>query len=214
MGTDRGAANLAKFNEERSASILPRLTHELQLCRKRKLEFKTPGLLAAYLSDQLKVHRTTLTRNVKYNALILAHIAGQPGAVARAPDTTEDPAILQAKLAAAKLDASTLREQLRVATAKLERTNASLPGTSPAGSDVAFADLAAVVAAVLSRFPDFLQVDFDKRELVDLSARPSERLVAGPDRIGRFCAWVEQNQGLPHLQQLKRQSTSKGNPHG
>jgi hypothetical protein len=214
MSSERGAANLAKFNEERSANILPLLTHELQLCRKRKLEFKTHGLLAAYLSDQLKVHRTTLIRNGKYKALILAYIAGQPGAVARAPDTTEDPAILQAKLAAAKLDASTLREQLRGATAKLERTKASLPEASPADSAVAFADLAAVVAAILSRFPDFLRLDFDKRELVDLSARPSERVVAGTDRIGRFCAWVEQNQALPHLQQLKRLSSSKGKPNG
>ncbi len=213
MRTERGAENLAKFNEERSANILPLLTHELQLCRKRKLEFKTPGLLAAHLSDRLKVHRTTLIRNVKYNALILAHIAGQPGSVARTPDTTEDPALLQAKLATAKLDASMLREQLRVATAKLERARAPQAGASSISGDVAFSDLAVVMAAILSRFPEFLRLDFDKRELHDLSARPSARLVAGSDRIGNFCAWVEQNQALPHLQRLKQPSATKRKPH-
>lgn len=214
MGSKRGADNILKFNDDRSANTLPLLTHELQLCRKRKLEFKTPGLLATYLADRLSVHRTTLTRNPKYNALILAHIAGQPGAVSRAPDSTEDPALLQAKLAAAKLEVSELREKLRAATARLERSASSQTDSVRSDGGVAFADLAVVVAAVLSRMPEFLRLDFDKRELVDLGARPSERVIAGPDRIGRFCAWVEQHQALPHLQQLKRLSAPKEKPHG
>ncbi len=214
MGSKRGAANLAKFNDERSAHVLPLLTHELQLCRKRKLEFKTPGLLAAYLSDRLQVHRTTLTRNAKYKALILAHIAGQPGAVARAPDSTEDPALLQAKLAAAKLEASELREELRAVGARTAHAEGSGESKSSREGELAFADLAVVMAALLTRLQDFLHLDFEKRELHDLAARPSERLVAGPDRVGRFCAWIEQNQALPHLQQLKQLSSAKGKSRG
>lgn len=204
MGSKRGAANLEKFNEERSAGVLPLLKDELRLCRKRKLEFQTVGLLAAYLADSLKIHRTTLLRNSKYKALLLEHLAGQPGAVARAPDTTEDPALLQAKLAAAKLEASTLREQLRSIAARQERSTSSSRPASTDNGNVAFANLAMAMAVVLARLPDFLSLDFDKRELHDLSSKPSERLLAGPDRIGGFCAWVEQNQALPQLQQLKR----------
>lgn len=204
MGTDRGAANLAKFNTQRSANVLPLLEHELQLCCKRKLQFRTVGLLASYLSDRIMVHRTTLLRNTKYKALLLAHLAGQPGAVERAPDTTEDPALLQAKLAAAKLEASNLREHLRFVEAQLVRITSTDRLASIEDSNVAFANLAMALALVLNRLPEFLQVDFDKRELHDLSARPSERVLAGPERIGGFCAWVEQNQALPFLQQLKK----------
>ncbi len=214
MGSKRGAANLLKFNDERSASTLPLLTHELQLCRKRKLMFKTPGLLASYLADRLKVHRTTLTRNPKYKALILAHVTGQPGAVARAPDSTEDPALLHAKLAAAKLEASELREQLRAATARLERSKGSQAASASSDGGVAFADLAVVLAAILARMPMFFQLDFDKRELHDVTVKPSERLVAGPERMGSFCAWVERNQALPHLKELKQLSSPKGKSHG
>lgn len=210
----RGAANIRKFNDDRSANTLPLLAEELRLCRKRKLEFKTTGLLAAYLADRLKVHRTTLTRNPKYNALLLGHVAGQPGVVARTPDTTVDPGVLRAKLAVAKLEAAELRENLRSASLRLDRSKAAPAGLAPADGEVAFADLATVLAAVLSRLPEFLRLDFDKRELVDLASRPSERIVAGPDRIGRFCAWVEQNQALPHLQQLKRLSGTKGTQSG
>lgn len=202
MGTERGAANLAKFNEERSANVLPLLAYELQLCRKRKLEFKSVGLLASYIADRLTMHRTTLLRNTKYRSLLLAHLAGQPGVVARAPDTTQDPALLQAKLAAAKLEASSLREQIRVMSARLERVSSGGNGMSTPEDHVAFAGLAMVLAAILTRMPDFLRVNLDKRELQDLSAKPSERLIAGPERMGAFCAWLEQNQTLPRLRAL------------
>jgi len=214
MSSNRGAANILRFNEERSAKVLPLLEHELKSCRKRKLEFKTVGLLATYLQDQTKIHRTTLIRNPTYRSLLLAFMAGQPGAVSRAPDTTEDPALLQAKLAAAKLDASTLREQLRALKAQVKHSSTPAAGAAPSESDVAFTDLAMVMAAVLSRLQDFLYLDFNKREMLDLSARPSERLIAGPGRIARFCVWVEQNHMLPQLQQLMKLSTEKGKSHG
>ena len=207
MGTERGAANLAKFNELRTARLLPLLTYELHLCRKRRLEFGRVGLLAAYVSDKIEVHRTTLLRNAKYKAMLLAHLAGQPGVVAREPDTTESPAILQAKLAAARLEASTLRERLRAVTSQLERAHSAAPGAATESADVAFVNLAMGLTNLLVRLPDFLHLDFDKRELHDLSARPSERIVAGPERIGAFCAWIEQNQVLPQLMQLKQLSS-------
>lgn len=201
--SSKGAGNLETFNSVRSAHTIPLLMHELKLYRKRKLVFKTPGLLAAHLSDRLNVHRTTLTRNPAYLKLLLEHLAGQPSVVERTPDSTTDPAILQAKLAVAKLDISTLRQEVKAAAAKEERRMVK-PSATSEGSAVAFADLAAVMVTVLSRFPDFLELNFQKRELVDLSARPSERMLAGPARMRGFCTWVEQNQSLPHIQQLIR----------
>jgi len=210
MGAERGAANLARFNDERSAHLLPLLTHELQLCRKRKLEFKTPGLLAAYLADRLKVHRTTLLRNVKYKGLLFTHIAGQPGVVSRTPDTTLDPAILQAKLAAARVEASNLGAQLSQARAQLEQLHREPPASGGRDGDaVAFSNLAMVLVSLLHRFPDYMQLDRQRRELVDLSARPSERLIAGKERIGQFIEWLEQHQSLPKVRALVLGSDKK-----
>lgn len=210
MGAERGAANLARFNDERSAHLLPLLTHELQLCRKRKLEFKTPGLLAAYLADRLKVHRTTLLRNVKYKGLLLTHMAGQPGVVSRTPDTTLDPAILRAKLAAAKVEASNLNAQLSHANAQLEQLHRGLPPSDARDGDaVAFSNLAMVVVSLLHRFPDYMQLDRQRRELVDLSAKPSERLIAGKERVGQFIEWMEQHQSLPMVRALVLGGTDK-----
>lgn len=207
MGADRGAANLAKFNAERSANVLPLLKDELKLCRKRKLQFKSVGLLASHLNDRTNIHRTTFLRNPQYKALLLEHLAGQPGAVTSTPDSTADPAILQAKLAASRLEASGLREDLRKLEAQLARLTRSPVSADASREGVDLANMSMVIVAVLSRLPDLLSVDFSKRELLDLSARPSERVVAGPERMGGFCAWVEQNQALPQLKQLKQQSS-------
>ncbi len=207
MANKRGAANLARYNTERSANVLPLLINELQLCRKRKVEFKTIGLLAAYLSDRVPAVRTTLLRNVKYRSLLLAHLGVRPGAVLSAPDTTEDPAILQAKLAVAKLDASQSREDLREKSAQIKRLEKLGAFT---GSEVDFADLAMVMAALLVRFADFLELDINKRELIDRSAKPSDRFVAGPDRIGKFCAWLVLNKALPQVQLLNGPPSQSG----
>lgn len=206
MAAKRGAENLARFNDERSATTLPLLTHELQLCRKRKLEFKTVGLLAGYLSDRLKVHRTTFLRNVKYKGMLLSYIASQPGVVARTPDTTSDPAILQAKLAAARVEASNVTAELARVRAQLEQFQKGLPSLPSEGGGnnqaIAFSNLAMVLVNVLHRFPDFIALDRQARELHDLSAKPSQRVIVGKERIGEFIEWLETNQALPTVQAL------------
>lgn len=198
MGSERGAANLARFNEVRSAHLLPLLKHELRLCRKRKLEFKTSGLLASYLADRVKVHRTTLIRNPRYHGLILEHLAGQPGVVSRTPDSTTNPLVLQAKLKAAKVEVSNLANQLGHTKAILERLqNIGPSSSSKSGDELDFSNLAMLVMNVLNRFPDFIRLDRDRRELIDLSAKPSDRVIAGKERLGELIQWMELNRALP-----------------
>jgi hypothetical protein len=205
MGSKRGAANLERFNAERSAHLVPLLTHELQLCKKRKLEFKSVGLLAAYLSDRLKIHRTTLLRSLKYRTTLLEYLSSQPGAITRVPDTTVDPVVLQAKLASARLEASNLRQETKRLNAQLARRE-YLPGASGgAASDVDFANVAMLLVNVLARVGDSIIVDYNHRTIVDLAAKPSDRVLAGPERAGPFIAWLEQNQVLPPVRLLKGQ---------
>jgi hypothetical protein len=47
-----------------------------------------------------------------------------------------------------------------------------------------------------------MQLDRERRELVDLSAKPSERLIAGKERMGQFVEWLELHQALPLVRAL------------
>ena len=181
MARERGAANIRKYNAEREEKNLALVEHELQHCKKRKLQFKSPGLLAAYLADRTDIHRTTLTRNAKYKVLLAMYMRSQPGAAAVVDDETDDPYVLKAKLASAQVEVGTLRQELKRLSAQISRA-ATIPTTSDASrDDVEFANLSVLLSLVLVRVGTFA-VDFKGRTVVDLAARPSERLVGGASR--------------------------------
>jgi hypothetical protein len=60
-----------------------------------------------------------------------------------------------------------------------------------------------LVVNLMTRLDDVIAIDFADRTIVDLSARPSERVIAGPDRAAAFISWVEQNQAVPMVHALK-----------
>ncbi len=203
MVSERGAANIRKYNAEREEKNLALVEQELQRCKKRKLQFKSPGLLAAYLSDRTDIHRTTLTRNAKYKALLAMYMRSQPGAAAIVNDETDDPYVLKAKLASAQAEVGTLRQEVRRLSAQLSRA-ATIATTASAGrDDVEFANLCVLLSLVLVRAETFA-VDSRAGTLVDLAARPSDRIVGGADRVAAFVAWLERNASLPFVKEIKR----------
>lgn len=204
MASERGAANIRKFNAEREQKNFPLVEHELQLCKKRKLQFKSPGLLAAYLSDRTGIHRTTLSRNAKFKVLLAVYMRSQPGAASIVDDGTDDPYVLKAKLASVQAEVGSLRQEVKRLTAQLFRAEAELPHASGARKDdVEFANLCVLLCLVLVRAETFA-IDSKSRTLVDLAARPSERLVGGSERAAAFVAWTEQNASLPFVKDVKR----------
>jgi len=204
MPSERGAANIRKYNAEREQKNLALVQHELQLCRKRKLQFKSPGLLAAYLSDRTHIHRTTLTRNATYKVLLAVYMRSQPGAAWVVNDDTDDPYVLKAKLASVQAEVGTLRREGKRLAAQLSRAEAVHPASpSGNGDSVDFANLCALLCLVLERAEVFA-VDSNARSIVDLAARPSERLVGGPERASAFIAWMEQNASLPFVKAILR----------
>jgi hypothetical protein len=203
MASERGAANIRKFNAEREEKNLALVEHELQLCRKRKLQFKSVGLLAAHLSDRTNVHRTTFLRNAKYKVLLAVYMRSQPGAAAVVDDGTDDPYLLKAKLASTQAEVGTLRQEVKRLSAQLSRAEAVQPAPSASRDDVEFANLCVLLSLVLVRAETFA-IDSKARTLVDLAARPSERLVGGPDRTAAFVSWLEQNASLPFVKDVKR----------
>lgn len=203
MSSDRGAANIRKYNADREEKNLALVENELQLCKKRKLQFKSLGLLAAYLSDRTSIHRTTLTRNPKYKVLLAMHIRSQPGAASVVDDKTDDPYVLKAKLASTQAEVGTLRLELKRLSAQISRA-ADLPATSVNTRDgVDFANLSVLLSLVVVRAETFA-VDFKARTLVDLAARPSDRIVGGAERAAAFVTWLEQNASLPFVKDIKR----------
>ena len=203
MGAKVRTSNLDAYNAKRSEHGVFLLEDELRLCTKHKLSFKTAGLLASYVSGRIKIHRTTLTRNPTYKGMLLAHFARQPGIVARTPDSTTDSAVLQAKLAVSKLETSNARSALSRASAQtdhqLKKVRDELVPPIEAAS---YGHLAMVVVLLLHRFPEFLQLDVERFELQDISAKPSERLIAGKDRLKSFVRWLEMNRANPMVKNL------------
>jgi len=206
VGAKRGAENLERFNAERSARVVPLLAHELRLCRKRRLEFRSVGLLAGYLSDRLKIHRTTLLRNLEYRASLLGYLSTQPGVVGRTSDATTEPAMLQAKLAAARLEASNLRQENKRLNAQMGSHSRVLGPDENDRSSVDFGNVAMLLVNVLLRVGDSIVIDYSQRSILDLAAKPSERTIAGPERAAPFIDWLEQNQVLPAVRLLKGQA--------
>lgn len=204
MASERGAANIRKFNAEREQKNLALVERELKLCSRRKLQFKSIGLLAAHLSDRTGIHRTTLLRNTKYKVLLAVFMRSQPGAAAVVDDGTDDPYVLKVKLASAQAEVGTLREEVKRLTTRLsniEPGELAPRGTTP--GDVDFSSLCMLLSLVLVRAQTF-GVDNNSRSLIDLAARPSERVVGGPERAGAFVDWLEQNAMLPFVAEIKR----------
>ena len=201
MTTKRGAANIARFNQQRTDAKLPLVVQELALCKKRKLEFRSEGLLASYLADRIPIDRTTLVRNPTYRLLILDYLKLQPGAIALLSDKTLDPTVLQAKLIQARLDLSNSEQKRKQAEAQLHRRRIESPIESEY-SDTAFSDIAMLLVEVLTRLEGTMTVNFSNRCVEELAAKPSMRLVSGPVRSRKFVSWLERNRDMSPVKEL------------
>jgi hypothetical protein len=190
--SEGGSANLRRFNDERSRRILPMITDELKRCARRSVQFKSVGMLAGFLAEHCKVHRTTLLRNPAYSSLLYDYLARQRGAAGVVSDDTDSVAILKAKIAVAQAEVGTLRAALKRANKLLTRSIPVNPATS--GGEMASAML--LLCLVLERV-DTIVVDRKSRSIIDLAARPSERVVAGHARASGFIDWVDRHRELP-----------------
>lgn len=199
MSRRRVSPNIVKFNEGRSRHILPLIEDELRLMRRRKREFGSVGTLADEVGRAIGTHRTTLLRNPRYKALLLEYLAGLPGAALRVSDDTNDSAVLRVKLASTKAQLVNLRETVKQLTAILEHQERPVEGVA---ARTAYADVAMVLVGILDRCSSFLTLDVERRQLIDLSARPSDRVVADAERLGEFCEWLHQQGRLPMVSRL------------
>lgn len=203
----RGAANIKKFNDEREQQALAHIKSELAKCKKHKMVFKSLGALAEYLGAITNIHRTTFMRNPRYKSL-LAEYAGIPEPQRSAVrDEDAPPEVLRARMLALKLENSNLQDKLKRLEAYIQRkgelpalsapSEAVLPAPDGSNSDyLAFVDTAMALTALLERLKDSMVINFERKSIEDLAARPSQRVVVGPERATAYLEWLQQQKHL------------------
>lgn len=202
----RGAANIKKFNHEREQQTLALIKSELDKCRKHKMVFKSLGALAEYLGAITNIHRSTFTRNPRYKSL-LADYAGIPEPQrSSVRDEDAPPEVLRARMLALKLENSNLQDKLKRLEVYVRRkgdeqlsapSEAVLPAIDESNSDyLAFVDTAMALTALLERLKDSIVINFERNSIEDLAARPSQRVVVGPERATAYLEWLQQQKHL------------------
>jgi hypothetical protein len=109
----RGAEKLQRFDAARETRNPALIKGALSNVLRMKLSFSSVAMRAKEVSLLTDIHRTTLLRNQTYKALLLDTFRRQRGAVRVVSADTQDPNILRAKLMAAELEISNLRQQLQ-----------------------------------------------------------------------------------------------------
>jgi hypothetical protein len=195
MGVRKGTDNFAKSRKARIDDNNRLITHELEKQAKRRIPYPSLSVLVADISDKTGLHRTTLSREGSpYLRLLLSHLARQPGASALVHDDDASAPLLKEKLYDARLENRTLRNQLETASRRLARDAGANEQETPAGPPandwyLAFADTAMLLKMLIDRFnqdDETVRVDVERKQLLDLSASPRNRVVAGPERVRWF----------------------------
>lgn len=203
----RGAANIRKFNEEREQQAISLIKNELAKCKKHKLTFKTLGALAEYLGATTGIHRTTFMRNPRYKTLLTGFAGIEEPDKSTARDEDAPPEVLRARMLALRLENSNLQEKLKRIEAYVLRkgeqpprsasTQEVMPPADTCSSDyLAFVDTAMALTALIERLKDSIVIDFQKRTIEDLAARPSQRVVVGPERATPYLDWLKEQKHL------------------
>ncbi|MDP2030560.1 MAG: hypothetical protein Q8K12_13055 [Thiobacillus sp.] len=204
MRSERGASNINKYNAEREQQYLFLIHEALKKCKKGKMQFKSLGNLAEHIDSVTDIDRTTLTRNPRYRLLLVEHLAGQKGAYGAVSDEDAAPERLRARLLATHLEISNLKAEVKRLTACVKRAeelpalaDSSSPNIQESNKDyVAFVDTAMALAAVLNRLKATVTIDLKNKTIEDLAAKPSLRVIIGPDRTGPFIDWLREHQSF------------------
>ena len=195
MGVPKGTDNFAESRSVRIEANKRLIAHELEKQAKRRILYPSLPALVGDIANRTGLHRTTLSRNGSpYLRMLLSHLAQQPGASALVDDQDASAALLREKLYDARLENRVLRNQADTAGRRStldERKSGQSSSGGPAPSDwyEAFADTAMLLKLLIDRFnqdDETVRVEVEKKQLLDLSAAPRDRIVAGPERVRWF----------------------------
>jgi len=195
MGAPKGTDNFLAYREAKVDGNLRLIDDSLSKLKKRKLCFKGLQPLANEVSERAGIHRTTLLRNPAYKRLLLNYLASQPGASAKVSDDDATPELLKAKLYDARMEATILRSRIssleRALSAETSRPGNHEQGLQQVATDwhIEFSNTVMLLKLLLERINgefEVIQVDFQKTEVLDLTAPMGRQLIVGGPRARAF----------------------------
>ncbi len=203
MGVDKGTDNFAKFRKDRSNIKLELIAYQLNKQRRRKIQYPDFGSLVAHVSEKTGIHRTTLNRNSVYKSSLLQYLATQPGASSHVRDSDATPELLKAKLYDSRLEIRNQKNQIDILSKRLaklyEESNNDLGSITVKKQNVqdwylAFIDTAMLLKLLIDRLNvhgETIQIDTDKKQLIDLSAPSKDRVIASSERVRWFIEFYQ-----------------------
>ncbi len=136
-------------------------------------------------------------------SLLIDHLRKTPGAAAHASADTDHLGLLKAKLALSLAETGNLRREVQRLRSELSKASREPDLPSSVDPDaVSIANLYVLLALVIGRAETFA-IDVAKKSIIDLGAKPSEQLVAGPERASDFIAWIRNEPGLPFIKNVR-----------
>ncbi|MFM0544320.1 hypothetical protein PQR29_06305 [Paraburkholderia strydomiana] len=203
MGNQISAKNLDLVNEPRRQKNIEQIEESLNSLTRRGVKFSHYGKLVAEVSTTTGIHRTNLSprRNKKYAGMILLHFISQDGGLEElAPDGAPAPALLL-KIRQLEIDKRTLKRELDETRRGLRHAlsqNTVTGGVDPDGQEetsertaqIEHVNLCMLLTLIVDRFEGILALDFKSKTLVDESASPDQRIIAGPPRTTKFFSWA------------------------
>lgn len=202
MGVNKGTDNFLKFRDERLSTKLMLIQLTLDKQRRRRIYYLDMSSLVSYISEKTSIHRTTLMRNDIYKSALLNFLATQPGASNSVRDDDATPELLKAKLFDARLEIRNLRNQINILSKHIKKNGRDEGAVDGAAKKqriepdwyLAFSDTAMSLKLIIDRLNldgETIQIDVDLKQIVDLSAPRTNRVLAGPERARWFIDYYE-----------------------
>jgi hypothetical protein len=198
MGVNKGTDNFSKFRDDSLINKLDLIAFQLNKQKKRKIQYTDFGSLVAHVSEKTGIHRTTLNRNPIYKSTLLQYLATQPGASNNVRDVDATPELLKAKLFDARLEIRNQKNQISILSKRLLKIGEDAIENVAVINDknqnepdwyLAFSDTAILLRLLIERLnihEETIQIDTDKKQIIDLSAPSKHRVIASSERARWF----------------------------
>lgn len=203
MGVNKGTDNFSKYRDKSLKSKIDLIAFQLDKQRRRRIQYSDFGSLVAHVSEKTGIHRTTLSRNPDYKSALLHYLSMQPGAANNVRDDDATPDLLKAKLFDARLEMFNLKNQIGILSRRLAKVGddqndivnvINVKNQHETDWYLAFCDTAMLLKLLIDRLNihgETIQIDIEKKQMIDLSASHKTKIIAGSERTRWFIDYYQ-----------------------
>lgn len=203
MGVTKGTNNFSQHQKQKVEENITKIKKELEQIP-NKLIYSTPGAIVEYISTKISVHKTTITRNKKYMALIYKKFSEQPGINEYVPIKHINEQALASRLKVCQIENQLIiseNKRLKNQLSQLlsedidsQACNQNTLITPPSSKvDIAFDHTAKSLHLVLERLLESelgIMLDEKNGTIVDLSKYlPSEQVIVTKSILKYYLEW-------------------------